>query len=1666
MATNEFEANKQICTAVGQFWTCCLPDQVVTISDYTISKMAFGSKHCLFITEQGNVYSFGEGKYGQLGLGDTEDRLSEPCLIKCLHKIENIACGPYFSAALSSDGKIYMWGDNRNQQCGQEKPEKILSPTEIDFSNVSSNCEKCGILLSKNIAINKISCGAFHTLAISSDYELWTWGRELDFTSTNICYYKPKKVEFLKTKRVLSIACGYTHSLAVTEKDSTNFSSLTLCISCKSTSTYSNQVFNKCNEVCPLGLPVESEHQKTSEVSNKDDECNLESISENEVLNSKQENAENIDIAINSTIKQEENMSNQKESVKESFPVIESKNDSDNVLEENDKNEDAAVIPTTNSQYTTSNVLNHIKRRSSSLLDHDLAKEFLVRQFSELIQPVEKRHMSEPSKTDETDKKRSDWELLSMKSVVDKVKTTVDKFSFVSIGHRFSDSPLNSSQSSQESFEIIEVDGPSSTLSSLIVDDGLQTVKRTNSLKSVLEAKMFQKQKNRKGSLESLAPGYASHHKLKYPRKQINTRPCIQTEVWSWGEGKYGKLGHGDELNRFQPSCIKSLSGQGIVRVIAGSEHSVALTADCKVYTWGKNDCMQLGHSLSSKSVLTPKSIELSQHLVWDIAAGANHTLLLTDIKTTHIALFYCGSHDSANNSESCSCLKRRGLIQLNILKKSGLVTRIFAGGPYAGCVVDQQGIGEMPVLHEFAATERRYYNQLQIILSKVFTPMLKDDKSQHLLDISPIFADSVKSLIGQFAEMIDMVSLNANDLTLLVQGQCHFDSIYILENEEEWLNLYLNYIKSLSDVIAVNALTAYGKHVSLSVTSIAHNILGEIGLEQKSIPDILVHLLNIPIKRIMDYVRLFTRISAIVPKHIPDKEVNTTMLWKHISEIANRELHQAEITKLFWDNSPQKLVDTFRSPQRRLVKESRTLPLNLASSGRFSSHLFILFNDVFVHSQFGGLQSYPLQLVWVEPLPDSSNLQNAIVLTTPEEILTFTCPTSSEKTEWVCALNQSIKKMLDGEKRIEDTITWLTMNHRRLSPPLARHATYVFSKHSLYKDAKYAGMWLCGKLHGHGEMLWPDGRKYIGKFSQNMQHGEGLYMVPSGEQFITYEGYWKDGKQNGLGVVKYPNGDVYEGFFKDGYRHGHGVLKLGQFFSSAASVYIGQWAFNHRHGYGVMDDIRSGEKYMGMWQEDCKHGNGMVVTIDGIYYEGNFVMNKLSGYGVMIFEDNTCFEGELGAGGVLNGKGTLHLSNGDKIEGCFTGKCCDSFKIQGIYHKSQHPLTPISNFHDKKKTNLSSFGQLCVPADKKWEDIFGHCCEMLGVLGVNPKIDTERAWEAIAVAISKRKKELQSKKRSQLNQEDIDILERIPKIGIEIEKLTFDGYKEIEEYLQRASNFHFHPIGLLIEGLVDVYRATYLGIGAHPRLLPHAIAEINSFIKRTYSIIRILFPGLPHPDHPLSLNPANSDEWSTLSDVEKESNSIVATPASLLHPILLPRIYPPLFTLYALFNEKENEKYWERLLKWNKQSDVALMTFLGVDMKFWVTSDDDAIGERRQSLCKVKDKYFATAVETLQHISTAFTPLDKLKVIYQTFYEINKDVQTHLSSDFLWKMDDLFPVFQYVVVRARIRHLGSEIHLIDDLMERHLQNGEYGIMFTTLKACYFQIRTEKIDNN
>ena len=53
--------------------------------------------------------------------------------------------------------------------------------------------------------------------------------------------------------------------------------------------------------------------------------------------------------------------------------------------------------------------------------------------------------------------------------------------------------------------------------------------------------------------------------------------------------------------------------------------------------------------------------------------------------------------------------------------------------------------------------------------------------------------------------------------------------------------------------------------------------------------------------------------------------------------------------------------------------------------------------------------------------------------------------------------------------------------------------------------------------MHGFGNYVWQDGRKYEGEYKFNKKHGEGTYTYSDGSK---YRGQWVDGMQHGFGCI------------------------------------------------------------------------------------------------------------------------------------------------------------------------------------------------------------------------------------------------------------------------------------------------------------------------------------------------------------------------------------------------------------------------------------------------------------------------------------------------------------------------------------------------------------------
>ena len=100
--------------------------------------------------------------------------------------------------------------------------------------------------------------------------------------------------------------------------------------------------------------------------------------------------------------------------------------------------------------------------------------------------------------------------------------------------------------------------------------------------------------------------------------------------VWSWGSGGEGVLVHGDEHNQLLPKKVEAFAGQHVVAVSAGGTHSLALAADGSVWSWGWGGNGKLGHGDQQRQ-RQPKKVEAFAGLrVIAVSAGGAHNLALT----------------------------------------------------------------------------------------------------------------------------------------------------------------------------------------------------------------------------------------------------------------------------------------------------------------------------------------------------------------------------------------------------------------------------------------------------------------------------------------------------------------------------------------------------------------------------------------------------------------------------------------------------------------------------------------------------------------------------------------------------------------------------------------------------------------------------------------------------------------------------------------------------------------------------------------------------------------------------------------------------------------------------------------------------------------------------
>jgi alpha-tubulin suppressor-like RCC1 family protein len=180
-----------------------------------VEDVSCGLGHALFLLHTGRVYSWGNGGNGRLGLGDVQDR-TEACPVVLLQHeyITAVQCGASHSMALTRGGKVYSWGKNTQGQCGHGNVEDQLKPTAIRKLD--------------DLVITQLAAGWEHSLALTKEGTMYSWGSGYKDSRRglvppvlglghNDARQSPELIASMETVRIINIACGWDHCLAIDE---------------------------------------------------------------------------------------------------------------------------------------------------------------------------------------------------------------------------------------------------------------------------------------------------------------------------------------------------------------------------------------------------------------------------------------------------------------------------------------------------------------------------------------------------------------------------------------------------------------------------------------------------------------------------------------------------------------------------------------------------------------------------------------------------------------------------------------------------------------------------------------------------------------------------------------------------------------------------------------------------------------------------------------------------------------------------------------------------------------------------------------------------------------------------------------------------------------------------------------------------------------------------------------------------------------------------------------------------------------------------------------------------------------------------------------------------------------------------------------------------------
>jgi len=168
-----------------------------------VASLDFGADFAVALTDRGHLYTWGGNMHGALGTGDTDARV-DPAMVGALARVRVVqfSVGVAHVAAVTEEGEVYTWGENQQGQLGLGDYADRTLPAVVD--ELATQRNRC----------QQVACGEYFTCALTRTGRVFAWGKQsgddevgrapTHFIDSNV----PQPLKFPgKAVRVRSIAC-------------------------------------------------------------------------------------------------------------------------------------------------------------------------------------------------------------------------------------------------------------------------------------------------------------------------------------------------------------------------------------------------------------------------------------------------------------------------------------------------------------------------------------------------------------------------------------------------------------------------------------------------------------------------------------------------------------------------------------------------------------------------------------------------------------------------------------------------------------------------------------------------------------------------------------------------------------------------------------------------------------------------------------------------------------------------------------------------------------------------------------------------------------------------------------------------------------------------------------------------------------------------------------------------------------------------------------------------------------------------------------------------------------------------------------------------------------------------------------------------------------------